>query len=62
MKLRNRTTDEGKTAQQGPYGLAILLELNRSGRHIYNGTVDPAVKAVRRRRNKAARVARRAGR
>jgi hypothetical protein len=45
--------------QQSDYGIAVLLELNRSGRHIYEGTVSPAEKAKRRARNKAARAARR---
>lgn len=46
------------SAQRTPYGLNILLELNRSGRHIYEGTADPEVVRKRRRRNKAARRAR----
>jgi len=59
MKLRKQKTDEGATVQQSPYGVAILLELNRSGRHIYEGTVGTAEKARRRAKNKAARAARR---
>lgn len=47
--------------QQTPYGVAILLELNRS-KHIYEGTVDPAVKARRRAANRVARRSRRIGR
>lgn len=38
------------------YGLAAL---NRTGKHIYGGTVPAHVKARRRARNKAARHARR---
>ena len=42
---------------------AILYALNHDGRkHIYAGTVPGHVKAQRRRRNKAARLARRATR
>jgi hypothetical protein len=36
------------------YGLNILLGLNRFGKHIYGGTVDPAVVTKRRSRNKTA--------
>lgn len=60
MKLRKRINeDTPDTAQTSPYGLAILLELNRSGRHIYDGSVGPVEKAKRRAKNKAARKARR---
>lgn len=38
----------------------MLLALAASGKHIYQGTVSVAEKARRRRRNKAARHARRA--
>ena len=59
MKIRNRRKDdEMVSAQRTPYGVAILLELNRSGRHIYEGTVSAAERAARRRKNKAARQAR----
>lgn len=40
----------------------ILLGLNLLKKHVYEGTVPAAVKADRRRKNKAARVARRAAR
>lgn len=40
----------------------MLLALADTGRHVYLGTVPAATKAVRRRRNKAARLARRAAR
>lgn len=35
-------------------GLAILIGLNKLGKHVYGGTVDPAVVAKRRARNKSA--------
>lgn len=64
MKLiKNQThADEAISPQRTPYGVAILLELNRSGRHIYEGTVPATVVAKRRAKNKAARAARKAGR
>jgi hypothetical protein len=40
----------------------ILLALNSTGQHIYAGTVPAHVKAKRRKRNKAARLARRVNR
>lgn len=40
----------------------MLLALPATGRHVYQGTVPPQVKARRRTQNRAARVARRAGR
>lgn len=40
----------------------MLLAIAATGKHLYEGTVDPAVKAARRRRNKAARAARRVSR
>lgn len=40
----------------------MLLAMGRLGKHIYEGTVPGAVKADRRRRNKAASAARRAHR
>lgn len=42
--------------------LGLLLALNRSGKHIYEGTVPAHVKAKRRAKNKAARAARKAAR
>ncbi len=41
---------------------AMLVALANLGKHVYQGTVPPAVVAQRRVKNKAARVARRAGR
>lgn len=40
----------------------MLLALAATGKHIYEGTVAPAVKDARRRANKAARAARRISR
>ena len=40
----------------------MLLALAATGKHVYEGTVPHAVKVARRRRNKAARRARRAAR
>lgn len=40
----------------------MLVALAETGKHVYQGTVPHAIKAERRRRNKAARKARRAGR
>ena len=41
---------------------AFLLAMSATGKHVYGGTVPPAVVARRRASNKAARQARRAGR
>lgn len=38
------------------------LAMARTGKHVYAGTVPAATKATLRRRNKAARIARRAAR
>lgn len=62
MKILSTAPAVEETAQQSPYGLAILLELNRSGRHVYEGTVPAAIKARRRAVNKRARAARKAAR
>lgn len=43
-----------------PSRLGMLLALNHTGKHIYEGTVPAAVVAKRRAKNKAARAARRA--
>lgn len=40
----------------------MMLALNRSDKHIYAGTVDPAEKARRRERNRRARQSRRQNR
>ena len=40
----------------------ILIGLNRTGKHVYGGTVPPAVVARRRAANKVARKSRRANR
>lgn len=47
-------------AQRNSTGM--LLALGHMGKHVYEGTVSAAVKAERRRKNKAARIARRAAR
>ena len=49
---------------EGPnnYQLNILVALNRLGKHIYGGSVDPVEKARRRKANKVARVQRRKNR
>lgn len=43
-------------------GTKMLLALTHQGKHVYEGTVAPAEKDRRRRKNKAARQARRAHR
>lgn len=60
ISFRRKPT-EPKPPQQSDYGVAILLELNRS-KHIYEGTVDPATKARRRAADKVARRSRRINR
>lgn len=50
------------TDKPNAYQRVILFALNRTGRHVYAGTVSDAEKARRRKANKAARIARRAGR
>lgn len=45
-----------------PYAIRILLGLNRTGKHIYAGTVPAATIAKRRARNKVARASRRVNR
>ena len=40
----------------------MLLAISATGKHLYQGTVSGAVKERRRRRNKAARAARRENR
>lgn len=42
--------------------LGMLQAMAHGGKHLYEGTVDPAVVAKRRARSKAARQARRAHR
>ena len=43
-------------------GLAVLIGLQNTGRHIYAGTVAPVVKQRRRTANKVARRSRRINR
>lgn len=55
--------DEAQEAQErDPYGFAILMGLNVTGKHIYGGTVPEAEKARRRKANKVARESRRKNR
>lgn len=56
MKFRQQTTQT--VHQRNATGM--LLALANTGRHIYLGTVPGHVKAERRRKNRAARRARRA--
>jgi len=54
-----------KTLPQSTYqrnSTGLLVAMGALGKHVYGGTVPGAVKADRRRRNKAARAARRAHR
>lgn len=60
--LRRKRTDAEVAPQQSSYGITILLALNGSGRHIYEGTVPAAEKARRRAKDKRARAARRIAR
>lgn len=65
MPLFTRTNPpapELVSAQRFDYGVAILLALNSSGRHIYEGTAGGAGRDRRRARNKAARQTRAAHR
>lgn len=59
---KNPPAPEQISAQRTEYGMAILLELNRSGRHIYEGTVPSVVRDRRRATSKRARQARAAHR
>lgn len=43
-------------------GLVILMALGKLGKHVYGGTVPPAVVAHRRTANKVARASRRTNR
>lgn len=45
-----------------PLGLPIIIGLNRLNKHIYAGTVPAHVKAKRRAKAKAAKIARRVNR
>lgn len=47
---------------ENPFQTKILFGLNRTGKHIYGGTVSAAEKAKRRAAGKAARKARKAAR
>lgn len=61
--LEKALADEvAEKAERNPYQFRILLGLNRLGKHIYGGTVDPVEKARRRKANKVARASRRKNR
>ena len=49
-------------AKNHPYQFQILVGLNRTGKHIYGGTVPAAEIAKRRAKNKVARASRRKNR
>jgi hypothetical protein len=51
-----------KRTEPSPVSTGALLLLNRSGKHIYGGTVDPVTVRERRVKNKAARKSRRINR
>lgn len=53
---------EATYAEPTSYQQAILVALMLTGKHIYEGTVNPNEVARRRAKNKVARVSRRANR
>lgn len=59
-KVRITTDEERDHASRA--STQMLAAIAATGRHLYQGTVDPATKARRRAKNKAARRARRASR
>lgn len=54
--------DIEELAPLNDYQVNILFGLNRTGKHIYSGTVPEAEKERRRKANKVARVSRRKNR
>lgn len=54
-----RTATDEDRAKAGSASTQMAVALNNRGLNVYAGTVDPAEVARRRRRNKAARQARR---
>lgn len=48
--------------ERNPFQFAILIGLNRMGKHIYSGTVPEAEKIRRRKANKVARASRKKNR
>lgn len=48
--------------ERNPFQFAILIGLNRTGKHIYSGTVPEAEKIRRRKANKVARASRKKNR
>lgn len=61
VRLSDNVTPLDVSKAESP-STKMLLALAATGKHIYEGTVSPAVVAVRRHRNKAARAARRINR
>lgn len=57
-----RTISPDDIAKATSPSTQMALTLAATGHRVYEGTVDPAVVAIRRRKNKAARRARRANR
>lgn len=56
-RLGGRIDDQSVVGSS--YAITLLVALNTTGKHIYEGTVGRAEVARRRRKNKAARRARR---
>lgn len=61
MRTLAEDLDPAETARR-ERSLGMLLALNRTGKHVYAGTVAGAEKARRRAQGKRARIARRAHR
>lgn len=59
---RVTTVTPDEIAEANRPSTQMLLALAALGKPLYGGTVDRVTKAARRRRNKAARAARRVGR
>ncbi|WGH21410.1 hypothetical protein SEA_EMOTION_61 [Arthrobacter phage Emotion] len=58
----NDNAQEARMTAPNPFQFAILVGLNRTGKHVYAGTVPASVKARRRKAGKAAKAARKAAR
>jgi hypothetical protein len=61
-RVETRTDEQLAVAEGNRPTTQMLLAISATGKHLYQGTVPAHVKARRRRQNKAARLARRAGR
>jgi len=59
---RVQTIEAEEIAHANRPSTQMLLAISATGKHLYQGTVSGAERADRRRRNKAARKARRANR